>query len=93
MPTKIQVAILGSTGFVGIELVKILSKHPNVIKLLKDRIEYEKSLTYAQFNRLENKINWLSLSINPNAIDLLKNNKDKINWEYFSTNPAIFKAV
>lgn len=30
MPTKVQVAILGSTGFVGLELVKILSKHPYV---------------------------------------------------------------
>ena len=30
MSKKISVAILGSTGYVGIELVKILSKHPNV---------------------------------------------------------------
>ncbi len=28
MPKKISVAILGSTGYVGLELVKILSKHP-----------------------------------------------------------------
>ncbi len=30
MTKKVSVAILGSTGFVGIELIKILSKHPNV---------------------------------------------------------------
>ena len=30
MTRKVSVAILGSTGFVGIELVKILSNHPNV---------------------------------------------------------------
>ena len=30
MPKKLSVAILGSTGYVGLELVKILSKHPNV---------------------------------------------------------------
>ncbi|MDC0060236.1 N-acetyl-gamma-glutamyl-phosphate reductase [Pelagibacteraceae bacterium] len=30
MSKKISVAILGSTGYVGLELVKILSKHPNV---------------------------------------------------------------
>ena len=30
MSNKISVAILGSTGYVGVELVKILSKHPNV---------------------------------------------------------------
>jgi len=72
---------------------KHLSSNPNAIDLLKDRIEYEKSLTDAQFNQLKNKINWRSLSANPNAIHLLENNKDKINWKYFSKNPAIFKAV
>ena len=30
MPKKLSVAILGSTGYVGLELVKILLKHPNV---------------------------------------------------------------
>jgi N-acetyl-gamma-glutamyl-phosphate reductase len=30
MTKKVSVAILGSTGYVGIELIKILSKHPNV---------------------------------------------------------------
>ncbi len=30
MLKKLSVAILGSTGYVGLELVKILSKHPNV---------------------------------------------------------------
>ena len=30
MTKKVSVAILGSTGFVGLELIKLLSKHPNV---------------------------------------------------------------
>ena len=30
MVHKINVAVLGSTGYVGMELVKILSKHENV---------------------------------------------------------------
>ena len=30
MIKKVSVAILGSTGFVGLELIKILSRHPNV---------------------------------------------------------------
>ena len=72
---------------------EFLSKNPNSIDLLKERIKYEKALTDAQFNRLENKINWKSLSENPNAIDLLKENQDKINWFVLSSNPAIFKAV
>ena len=28
-----------------------------------------------------NKLDWKSLSLNPNAIELLKENQDKINWE------------
>jgi hypothetical protein len=59
--------------------------------LLKDRIEYEKSLTDAQFNRLEDKINWNNLSANPNAIDLLKKqiniDPDKLDWLKLSKNP------
>jgi hypothetical protein len=30
------------------------------------------------------------LSLNKNAIELLKENQDKINWWYFSQNPNIF---
>ena len=30
MSKKVSVAILGSTGYVGLELIKILSKHPNI---------------------------------------------------------------
>ena len=31
MIKKLTVAILGSTGYVGLELVKILSRHPNIL--------------------------------------------------------------
>ena len=37
------------------------------------------------------KIDWFMLSINPNAIDLLKKNQDKICWRIISNNPAIFE--
>ena len=30
MQKKLNVAVLGSTGYVGLELIKLLSKHPNV---------------------------------------------------------------
>ena len=33
-----------------------------------------------------NKVHWYSLSENPNAISLLKENKDKINWSLLSSN-------
>ena len=34
-----------------------------------------------------NKLSCVKLSENPNAIELLKKNQDKINWEYLSQNP------
>ena len=37
-----------------------------------------------------NKINWDNLSLNSNAMELLKKNQDKINWFFFSQNPNIF---
>ena len=35
-------------------------------------------------------LSWYNLSLNPNAIKLLKENQDKIEWIYFSLNPSIF---
>jgi hypothetical protein len=40
-----------------------------------------------------NKINWDCLSLNPNAIKLLKENKDKINWEELSRNPNAIELL
>jgi hypothetical protein len=39
------------------------------------------------------KIDWFNLSRNSNAIHLLEENKDKICWEYFSSNKSIFEEV
>lgn len=38
----------------------------------------------------KNKIDWMYLSANPNAIDLLEKN-NKIDWTFISSNPNIFK--
>ena len=35
-------------------------------------------------------LSWYNLSKNPNAINLLKNNQDKIDWHLLSANPSIF---
>ncbi len=40
-----------------------------------------------------NKLNWEHLSINPNAIELLKENQDKINWDYLSENPNAIELL
>ncbi len=41
----------------------------------------------------QDKINWDSLSLNPNAIELLKENKDKINWYLLSLNPNAIELL
>ena len=38
----------------------------------------------------QNQLDWFNLSSNPKAIFLLRDNQDKIEWDAFSTNPAIF---
>ena len=40
-----------------------------------------------------NKIDWVNLSLNPNAIELLKKNQNKIYWLVFSDNPNIFMII
>ncbi len=39
------------------------------------------------------KLNWITLSANTNAIELLKNNKKNIDWSNLSGNPAIFDEI
>jgi hypothetical protein len=34
-----------------------------------------------------NKLNWIELSANPNAVEFLKENPEKIDWSYLSLNP------
>jgi hypothetical protein len=36
------------------------------------------------------KVNWKTLSCNPNAIHILENNLDKVDWYELSQNPNIF---
>lgn len=53
--------------------------NPNAIDLLRERIANE--------NRLGVKVNWEYLSMNPNAIELLRANPSKIDWRALSKNP------
>ena len=69
MTRKVSVAILGSTGFVGIELIKILSKHPNVNIV---------------FFGTENNPDTLLKDIDP-AIDLPNNPSTKLNTNFDSS--------
>ena len=52
---KLDVLIAGSTGYVGVELVNLLSKHPNInIKYLCGNTSVGKSISYYD-KTLENK--------------------------------------
>ena len=57
---------------------------------------YENSYNNDYFIKIINgemsteKIDFTFISMNPNAIDFLKNNYNKIDWYGFSENPAIF---
>ena len=60
----------------------------NAIELIKDKIKEEKKLTEEEYNNLDytNKICFDNLSTNTNAIELLKEHKDKIHWTLLSKN-------
>ena len=60
--------------------------NPKAMKLLKERIEYEKSLSIKEYRALSNKINWSYLSNNKNATKILEENIDKIVWSALSNN-------
>jgi hypothetical protein len=65
-----------------------LSANPKAISLIKKKIIEEEKLGYD--NEKINNIDWSELSANPKAIKILENNKEKIMWKDFSTNPSIF---
>ena len=72
-----------------------LSKNSEAIDLLTERMIFENNLSNKDYNKLLNKINWLSLSENPNAIGLLslEENYDKIFWSMLSKNPKAIKLL
>ena len=55
MKKKIAAAVLGSTGYVGLELINILSEHPNVeIKFLGSASNFNKNINFFD-KRIKNK--------------------------------------
>jgi len=68
-----------------------LSENPNAIDLIRERIENEKNLSNYEYKRmpLSSKVSWDNLSRNTDdeAIELLEENYDKINWQILSSNP------
>jgi hypothetical protein len=62
--------------------------NPLAIDLLRERAVLENNMSKKDYKKLGDKIDWVSLTINPNAIELLKEYPHKIKWEYLSANPA-----
>ncbi len=51
-------------------------------------------LSTLQYTQYENsKVNWNSLSENPNAISILQNNLDKVDWNNLSKNPNAIQLL
>ena len=59
-----------------------LSSNHYAVELLKKRVEYEKGLSDAEYNRLptNHKIDWVRISRNKNAIELIK---ERIEYENY----------
>jgi hypothetical protein len=66
------------------------NKNPEIIELLRERIEYENSLSEKEYYSLGiNKIDWKYLSLNSknkSVIELLKEYPEKIDWRNLSIN-------
>lgn len=62
--------------------------NPLAIDLLRERAVLENNMNKKDYKKLGDKIDWVSLTANPNAIELLKEYPHKIEWEYLSANPA-----
>lgn len=78
---------LSKEKYRNIEYILDIFRNTHKFNTLKERIEYEKGLSEEEYKRLPNKISWYSLSKNPNVIELLKENSDKIDWEWLLRNP------
>lgn len=78
---------------VKILLYKEICGNLNAIDLLKERVAYENRLGLEEYNKLSNKVDWEYLSMNPNAIELLRANPSKIDWRALSKNPKAIELL
>ena len=55
-----------------------LSNNPNAMELLKERLEYEESLTINEYNNTNDKIDWYSFASICDDIKILEKHEDKL---------------
>ena len=60
-----------------------------IMEIIRDKIKKDERIPDDNVHG-QNQLDWFNLSSNPKAIFLLRDNQDKIVWDAFSTNPAIF---
>lgn len=59
-----------------------------IMEIIRWKIQKERGIPEYVYG--QNQLDWFNLSSNPKAIFLLRDNQDKISWDAFSTNPAIY---
>ena len=71
------------------------NENPQIIEMLKERIELEKNKEYYITLNVNDKIDWVQLSANknPEAIKLLADNIEKIDWGILSGNPSAIELL
>ena len=71
------------------------NEHPQIIEMLKEKIEMEKNKEHYITLNVNDKIDWVQLSgnKNPEAIQLLVNNLEKIDWGVLSGNPSAIEVL
>lgn len=85
-PENIQEPVIIKPIYLGLEERKIyLQRHNITDQLDTDALSQNTSAVHI-FDQFPELIVWDELSSNPNAIDLLLRNMEKINWEQFSLN-------
>ena len=70
--------------------IRLLEKHP---KQRNSALVYNPNALHILELFPQKSYNWLGLSSNPNAIQMLAANPDKINWDEFSKNPNLLNAI
>ena len=53
MKESLKIAIAGATGYVGLELIKILSKHPNKSEKMRETIPYILTIQHTVLSNAE----------------------------------------
>lgn len=63
------------------------NSNPNALLLIQKKIIEEKKLSRTEYEKLSNRVDWVLLSVNPIAIEILETYKNDIVWSALCRNP------